>query len=50
MKKELEKIGEFPKSVKQLQRKNDLNNEMLILVTNISNIKGKLKNLTKKNL
>lgn len=43
MEKELQKIGDFPKTTQQIRRKDELNNEIGILSNNIVNVKNKIK-------
>eukprot|EP00347_Sterkiella_histriomuscorum_P000362 403376153 len=43
MAQELQKIGDFPKNTQQIRRKNELNNELNIVNSNITNIKNKIK-------
>lgn len=43
MEKELQKIGDFPKTTQQIRRKDELNNEISILSNNIANVKNKIK-------
>lgn len=43
MEKELQKIGDFPKTTQQIRRKDELNNEISILGNNIANVKNKIK-------
>ncbi len=45
LKTELDKIGEHPKTVPMIRRRNEINDELQILLTNIGNIKQKLKSL-----
>lgn len=42
---EMEKIGDFPKTIQQQRRKEELKNEIQILDSNMSNIKNQIKML-----
>lgn len=45
MNQELNRIGEFPKTVKHVRRKDELQTELKILNSNIMNTKTKLKSI-----
>lgn len=41
----MSKIGDFPKTTKQIKRKAEISNELQILNTNMGDIKTKLKKI-----
>ena len=43
MNKELEKIGDYPKSTQLMRRKDEISKELMTLNTNINSIKNKIK-------
>lgn len=43
MSKELEKIGDYPKSTQLLRRKDEIKKELMTLNTNINSVKNKIK-------